>query len=85
MRCYSSLEGVHSQLFHFYVLVFPINNPKCFIITSLGFISMLSAAVTINCSGNSSDSNVCSLNLKLCFFFRLLLNKLIEKDKNEQK
>lgn len=48
MGCYGSLAGVHSQVLHFYVLVFPINIQKCLVITRLGFIYMQSAGVAIN-------------------------------------
>lgn len=51
MGCYSSSGGLHSQVLHFYVLVFPINIQKCLVITRLGFIYMQSASVDINCSG----------------------------------
>lgn len=47
----SSLGGVHSQVLHFYVLVFPINIQKCLVITRSGFIYMQSASVVRNCSG----------------------------------
>lgn len=69
MGCYSSLGGVHSQVLHFYVLVFPINIQKCLVITRLGFIYMQSASVAINCSGKKVQS--VRFIIYFCFFFLL--------------
>lgn len=68
MGCYSSLGGVHSQVLHFYVLVFPINIQKCLIITRLGFIYMQSASVAINCSEKVLSLRFFFLTL-FCFYY----------------
>lgn len=91
MGCYSGLGGVHSQVLHFYVLVFPINIQKCLVITRLGFIYMQSANVAMNCSGKVLSVRFinlifCCFFLTLCYFyyqlycyifFNILINMII--------
>lgn len=98
MGCYSSLGGLHSQVLHFYVLVFPINIQKCLVITRLGFIYMQSASVPINCSGKVTVSEIYlfiylfqaifSHSLLFLLFIPLLLFLIIfnqtENSKNEK-
>ena len=73
MGCYSSTGGLHSQVLHFYVLVFPINIQKCLVITRLGFIYMQSASVDINCSGKVLSVRFFLLALFICAYFCTLL------------